>query len=132
MNKLQENCLITYITTHSGNCVCEDCEFFGGVKHLFEIYEVDSFEDNHLRRIWMWLKCQFEEKGTCDLKSLDFEDPTAPKSFEIHDCHIDSYASEPVYEKVEPEEFRNRTTPLPEPRQIGERYITIKEILTNI
>lgn len=98
MNLLQQNSLITYSTSHKGNCDCKDCEYFGGVNHLFEIYSPNDFTDHLLRKVWSWLKIQFELNGTCMLDTLNFEDPLAPKVSEITQAHLDSY-TEP-YQKL--------------------------------
>lgn len=97
MNLIQQNSLITYITSHKGNCDCKDCEYFGGVDNLLKTFEQENFTDNHLRRIYGWLNRQFKIKGTCDLESLNLNDPTAPKLSDITQCHLDSYS----YDKEE-------------------------------
>ena len=92
MNLIQQNSLITYITSHKGNCDCADCQYFGGVDNLFKIFEQEGFTDNHLRRIWGWLKRQYHIKGTCELGTLNLLDPTAPQLSDITQCHLDSYS----------------------------------------
>lgn len=94
MTLLQQNSLVTYITSHKGNCECKDCQYFGGVKNLFDIFLPEIFTDNNLRRIYGWLKRQFKFNGTCDLESLDLRHPTAPKLSDITQCHIDSYSTD--------------------------------------
>lgn len=92
LTKLQQNGLITYITTCKGGCECYLCEYFGGAKNMFEIFSPDDFTEIKLRKIWSWLKRQYLFNGTCDLMSLNFNDPIAPKNSDITQCHLDSYA----------------------------------------
>jgi len=94
MDILRENALITYVTTCKSNCQCNLCEYFGGAKHMFEIFEPDSFDQPMLRKIWSWLNTQHKIYGKCDLTSLNFNDPTAPKFSDITQCHLDSYAED--------------------------------------
>ena len=94
MNPTLQNSLIVYITSHTGICNCQDCQDNGGVKNLLDIFEQENFTDNNLRRIYSWLKIQFKFTGTCDLGSLDFNNPTAPKLSEIVECHLKSYIND--------------------------------------
>lgn len=107
MTKLTQNSLITYITIHKGNCDCDDCKYFGGVRHLFETFSSDDFTEKSLRKIWAWLKYNFKNKGTCELDKLDFiNDPTAPKLSDVTQCHLDANVTDekgypiPLKEKI--------------------------------
>lgn len=91
MTILQQNSLITYVSSHSAKCDCQDCKYFGGVEELFKTFDPQSFINAKLARIYTWLQRQFIKNGTCDLPSLNYEDPTAPKLSDISQCHTDSF-----------------------------------------
>ncbi len=89
---IQQDLLITFVTSHKFDCNCNDCLYFGGIKNIFDIYEIDLFTDHFKRKVWTWLKLQFNMYGTCYITDLNTtEDVTAPKLSEILQSHIDSY-----------------------------------------
>ena len=89
ITKIQQDSLITYLTTCKSGCDCHTCKELGGAENMFAIFTSDDFSENKLRKIWQWLKVQYQKNGSCDLLSLNFEDPSAPKLSDITQCHID-------------------------------------------
>lgn len=70
-------------------CSCQQCEYFGGLVELFEIYPPDTFTNNLLRQIWAWLDIQLS-KGRNEIWKHDTEDPTRPKLYHLARCISES------------------------------------------
>jgi hypothetical protein len=110
LTKVQQQAIIAYVVAHRTDCSCKQCEYFGGIRELFNLYKPDDFTDPLLRKIYSWLKIKWTQK-TCYLQDLDFTDPTAPLVSDISNCADESMVFKTEDDKV--------------------TYLTLKEILND-
>lgn len=96
MNILQQKSLISFAVTHYKYCLCDQCNYFGGVDELFRIYSPKFFTSNLLRRIWGWLLVE-NKKGSCYIVDLDLESTLAPKLSILVACSTESMVFYPKY-----------------------------------
>lgn len=113
------------MVTHPSDCDCNQCGEFGGIKELAKMYSVSDFTELKVRKIYAWLKA----KNDCHITKLDFEEPTAPKLSDIVDYSTESMVFEPIMQEEKTEGFTNRTVSPLQKKQIGIKYLLLKDIL---
>ena len=103
MSNLLMMSLINFVLSHKNNCFCKQCFYTGGVNEIFNLYSVDDFTHNTLRRVWAWLESR-NTFGSCYLPDLNF-DATAPKFSILATCMTKSQILKPWQRNLIPSEI---------------------------